>query len=611
MTSPTSIPAALCEAAAQGDPRRGFTFVDEQSETFYSFEQVAVHAARYAAAMQRRGLRRGDRVALALPDSAEFVFSLLGAMHAGLVPVPMYPPLGLGKLGFYLSHARHIVRASGASMLITSGQVKSILGSLIGGSLRSICTTETLGVDNSQAPLARLNADDVAFLQFTSGSTAQPKGVVLTYGSLDANAQCIVNGLRMTPDDVGCSWLPLYHDMGLIGFILTPITNCTPTVVMPPFMFLKRPLEWLRRMTQHRATISFAPNFGYGLCASRVRERDLETLDLSNWRVAGCGSEPIQLGTLESFSSKFKPAGFKHEAFLLAYGLAENTLAVSFTEPRTRPRAERVCIKTLTDKGFAEPAADPDSETAITLVSSGRRFPNHEIKILDDHGKSCAPRGVGEIVIRGPSMMRDYYNNPTATSAAIKDGWLHTGDLGFLLDDELFVCGRIKDLIIVAGRNYYPSDVEWVVSNVPGVRRGRVVAFGLNAQANPNEPEQVIVCVETKVKATARDQLRDEIKTRVLESLGLRLTDVVQLERGSLPRTSSGKLQRNKTKEMYLDGSLEHASRNESKLRLLGHLAYSQWSFLKSRMTSFIMRESGDNNGSAIGIAGTGRSGDV
>jgi acyl-CoA synthetase (AMP-forming)/AMP-acid ligase II len=592
MTSSRSIPAALCDVAAHGDPRRGFTFIDEGREAFYSFEEVARRAAQYAAAMLRQGLKRGDRVALALPDSAEFVFSFLGAMHAGLVPVPMYPPLGLGKLGFYLTHARHILRDSGASMLITSSQVKSILGSLIGGRLRSISTVDRLGIDNSEAPVARLRAEDIAFLQFTSGSTAQPKGVVLTYGMLDANARCISNGLKMTPDDVGCSWLPLYHDMGLIGFILTPIFTSTPVAVMPPFMFLKRPIEWLRRMTQYRATASFAPNFGYALCASRVRERDLESLDLSNWRVAGCGSEPIQHATIENFSNKFKSAGFKPEAFLLAYGLAENTLAVSFTDVETRPRAERVSVSALTDKHVAETASEFETESTVNLVSCGRQFPEHEIKIVDEDGEACAPRGVGEIVIRGPSMMSEYYGNPVATRAAIKDGWLHTGDLGFLLDGELFVCGRIKDLIIVAGRNYYPSDIELVVSNVSGVRRGRVVAFSLNGMSSANESEQVIVCAETKMKAAARERLSDEIQARVLESLGLKLSAVAQLERGCLPRTSSGKLQRTKTKQMYLEGTLDRAARNENKLIFLGHLAYSQWSFLKIHVKSLITRAS-------------------
>ena len=590
MTSQTSIPAALCDAAAQGDSRRGFTFVGEEGESFYSFEDVAGLAAKYAAAMLRGGLKPGERVALALPDNAEFVFSFLGAMHAGLVPVPMYPPQGLGKLGFYLTHARHILHTSGASLLITSAQVKTVLGSLIGRNLRSIRTVQELSVDDARAPLANLRPDDRAFLQFTSGSTSQPKGVVLTHGSLSANAKCIIEGLKMTPEDVGCVWLPLYHDMGLIGCVLAPITSRTSVVLMPPFMFLKRPIEWLRRMTQHRVTMSFAPNFGYALCASRVRDRDLETLDLSNWRVAGCGAEPIQMATLENFSARFKSVGFNHKAFVLAYGLAENTLAVSFSPLGVQPRAECVSLEALTSEGLAAPTSDQDETSVVTVACLGRSFPGHEIAILDRDGDRCEPRRVGEIVVRGPSMMREYYNNLEATRTTIKNGWLHTGDLGFLFDNELFVCGRIKDLIIVAGRNYYPSDIESVVSEVAGVRRGRVVAFGLNA-ANGNGAEGVVVCAETRVKESGREALADEIKSLVLESLGLRLNKVVQLPRGSLPRTSSGKLQRNKTRELYLGGKLESAAQNEGKLALLWHLTGSQWGFLKKRVSSVVSGE--------------------
>jgi acyl-CoA synthetase (AMP-forming)/AMP-acid ligase II len=590
MAAPKSIPAALYDAASQGDSWRGFTFVSEEGEAFYSFEEMAGRTARYAAAMLRKGLHPGDRVALALPDNAEFVFSFLGAMHAGLVPVPMYPPQGLGKLGFYLEHARHILRVSGASLLITSAQVKTVLGSLIGGSLRSISTVQTLGVDDTAAPLARLRPEDTAFLQFTSGSTSRPKGVVLTHESLSTNTQCISAGLELNPDDVGCAWLPLYHDMGLIGFVMTPITNCIPVVLMSPFVFLKRPVEWLRRMTRHRATVSFAPNFGYGLCASRVRERDCETLDLSHWRVAGCGAEPIQISTLENFHARFKAVGFDHKAFTLAYGLAENTLAVTFSPLSTAPRSERVRWDELTADGFAS-AADLDDTSAVTVANCGRQFAGHEVAIFDSDGNRCGSRQVGEIVVRGPSMMKGYYNDPETTAATIKDGWLYTGDLGFLLDGELFVCGRIKDLIIVAGRNYHPSDVELVVSHVPGIRTGRVVAFSVSAPDRGDATERVVVCAETKVKQAQYESVAEQIKSRVMEALSLRVSEVVLLGRGCLPRTSSGKLQRNKTRELYLNGKLETASRNEGKLVLLWHLAGSQWGFLKKRMGAVVTGE--------------------
>jgi fatty-acyl-CoA synthase len=590
MVASKTIPAYLLDAAAQGDARRGFTFVSEEGEAFYSFEEVAVQASRYAAAMLRTGARPGDRIALALPDNTEFVFSFLGAMHAGLVPVPMYPPMGVGKLGFYLEQARHILRACDASLLITSAQVKTVLGSLIRGSLRSIKTVQTLGIDNTEAPLARLRPEDIAFLQFTSGSTSRPKGVVLTYGSLSANAQCIRERLKMNPDDVGCAWLPLYHDMGLIGFILTPITNSTPIVLLSPFVFLKRPVEWLRRMTRHKATISFAPNFGYGLCAARIRESDCQTLDLSRWRVAGCGAEPIQLSTLESFHQRFKVAGFDHKAFVLAYGLAENTLAVTFSPLGTPPRSERVRWDELTTDGFAR-AADSDDISAVTVANCGRQFPGHEVAIVDSDGKRCAPRQVGEIILRGPSMMKGYYNNPEASRKTIKDGWLYTGDLGFLLDGDLFVCGRIKDLIIVAGRNYHPSDVEQVVSCVPTVRNGRVVVFSLVSPEGGDGTEHVVVCAESKVKQAQYETVIEQVKSRVLATLGLKVSKVVLLGRGCLPRTSSGKLQRNKTRELYLNGKLETASRNEGKLTLLWHLAGSQWGFLKRRVSAVVTGE--------------------
>lgn len=583
-SSQKCIPEALLDAAARNDPRRGLTFVSDESDAFYSFEQTAAIVARYAAAMLRGGLRPGDRVALALPDSAEFVFSFLGAMHAGLIPVPLYPPNGVGKLGFYLTHAQHILRASGASMLVTSSQIRAVLGSLLNGQLRSITTVQSLGLDDRQAPLARLRPDDLAFLQFTSGSTSRPKGVALTYGNLSANIKCFTDRVRASSDDVGCSWLPLYHDMGLIGFVLAPILNGSSVVLMSPFVFLKRPVEWLRRITTHRATISFAPNFGYGLCASRVRERDRESLDLSSWRVAGCGAEPIQLATLENFGAKFEPAGFDRKAFILAYGMAENTLAVTFSTPNAPPRAERIRIDSLSADGLATPA-DEDDTSAVSVANCGGSFEGHEVAIMDADGNLCAPRQVGEIVARGPSMMKSYYNDPAATAEALRDGWLHTGDLGYLSGGELFVCGRIKDLIIVGGRNYYPSDIEWVVSDVQGVRRGRVVAFGV-ADAGGNIPERVVVCVETKLRPAKHESLAEEVRTRVLEVLGLKVTAVALLERGSLPRTSSGKLQRNRTRELYLSGKLAASIRDEGRLALAWRLAASQWGFLKRRFTS-------------------------
>ena len=595
MADPKSIPAALCEAAQKGDPLRGFTFVDENSEVFSSFESVAVTAARYAQAMRRLGLRRGDKVALALPKSEEFVCSFLGTMHAGLVPVPMYPPQGLGKLGFYLEHARHILRASESSILITSAQIKTVLGSLIGGTMRAIYTVEELSPDRIEAPVAKFSEEEPAFIQFTSGSTSRPKGVIVTHRNIMANTAFIANALKVTQNDIGCSWLPLYHDMGLIGFVLSPIRNFNSVVLMSPFVFLKRPVEWLRRITRHRATISFSPNFGYGLCASRGRDRDQESLDLSSWRIAGCGAEPIQMSTLERFYERFKSAGFRREALMPAYGLAENTLAVSFASIDQPAAFTRVKLKSLTADGFAV-EAEAEDPSAIALVNCGPCLPGQELAIVNSDGAQCAPHQIGEIAVRGPAVMRGYYNDPAATAETIKNGWLHTGDMGFVIDGELFVCGRIKDLIIAAGRNYYPADIEWIASEVPGLRSGRVVAFSLNLSRRNGESEGVILCAESKTRRADRSALAERIRVHVLEHLGLRIDEVVLLERGSLPRTSSGKLQRIKTREMYLEGTLESAGRNEGKIALLGHLITSRWGFLRSRTINLVSKRRPEHN---------------
>ena len=257
------------ERAAHLAPAHGYTFCSESGDHFFTFPELAGNAARYAAALKRYGLRRGDRVALVLPDTTEFVNCFLGCMHAGLVPVPMYPPLRAGQLGYYLDHARHILARAGASMLITSAQIRSVLGSLVDGRLRSIITVASLGVDERTCEREKTTLSDPALLQFTSGSTARPKGVQLTYGNLAAQSKCIRDGIRLTEEDTGLAWLPLYHDMGLIGFVLAPLYTLTSVVFVQPFQFLKQPAEWLRRMSKHRGSVSFSPNFGYGLCTSR------------------------------------------------------------------------------------------------------------------------------------------------------------------------------------------------------------------------------------------------------------------------------------------------------------------------------------------------------
>ena len=383
------------ERAAHRYPAHGYTFCDEKGDQFLSFPEMFATTARYGAALRRQGLKRGDRVALVLPDTIEFVCCFLGCLYAGLVPVPMYPPLRAGRLGDYLEHARHILRRAGASALVTSSQVRTVLGSLVDRQLRSIMSVATLGVDDRMGDPERVAMSDPAFLQFTSGSTARPKGVQLTYANLAANSKCIRDGIGLTWRDTGCAWLPLYHDMGLIGFVLAPLYTFTSVVFMSPFMFLKQPAEWLRRMSRHRASISFSPNFGYGLCTSRVRPRDVESLDLSQWRIAGCGAEPIQRKTLDAFAEKFAPAGFRRSAFVHAYGMAENTLAISFSPHGAEPRYLEVDHHALSAEHVAREATD--GAKRVTAANCGRAFEGHEIAIMDGAGNPLPDRRVGEM----------------------------------------------------------------------------------------------------------------------------------------------------------------------------------------------------------------------
>jgi len=568
------------ERAAHIAPTHGYTFCSESGDRFFTFPEMAANAARYAAALKRCGLRRGDRVALVLPDTTEFVHCFLGCMHAGLVPVPMYPPLRAGQLGYYLDHARHILARAAASMLITTSQIRSVLGSLVDGQLRSIVTVASLGADDRTCEREQVSLSDPAFLQFTSGSTARPKGVQLTYGNLAAQSKCIRDGIRLTEEDTGLAWLPLYHDMGLIGFVLAPLYTLTSVVFVQPFQFLKQPAEWLRRMSKHRGTVSFSPNFGYGLCTSRVGTKELESLDLSAWRIAGCGAEPIQRNTLDAFAEKFAPAGFRKNAFVHAYGMAENTLGISFSPWGSEPGYGDFDYDALSIGKVAKDATD--GAKSITLANCGRAFEGHEIAIFDGHGNPRGDRLAGQIAVRGPSVMEGYYRDPGATAAVMHGDWLLTGDQGFVIDGELFVCGRDKELIIVAGRNYHPADIEWIAAEVPRIRRGRVIAFGVTSVGDDgSSSERVVICAESKTRADERDALADAVKARVLDQLGLKVSEVVLLQRASLPRTSSGKLQRTKTRERYLAGELELAQPDESRLTLMRHFLQSQWGFLR------------------------------
>jgi fatty-acyl-CoA synthase len=568
----------------------GFRFVEENSgaEPFFSHGGVERNSARFGGALQALGAKKGDRVALILPDNTDFIFAFLGALRAGVIPVPIYPPTGLGKLAGYLDNTLHIVRKSGAKILLTSAEIKLMLGTLVSNApdLTRVVDVESVRKMRESLRPEKVTLDDVCFLQFTSGSTAQPKGVVLTHRNLASNVHSIMDlGLRVTDDDNGVSWLPLYHDMGLIGFVIAPLYRQRTITFLPPLLFLKRPVRWLEAITRHRGTISFGPNFAYALCVKRIRERDMQSLDLSSWRVAGCGAEPIRADNLRAFADKFREVGFDERAFVACYGMAESTLAISFSPIETGVITDTVSGEALWGRGEAEPAP-ADADGVATIVQCGSAFEGHEIGAfaLDDADseRPLADREVGEIRLKGPSVMQGYYQEPELTAEAFAGGWLRTGDMGYLDHGNVHICGRAKEVIIVNGRNYYPQDLEWESSTVVGVRKGNVIAFGT---MKPNhDRERVVIAFETSIPAgPERERLKAEVRKAVQQGVGLTVDDVVPLDAGVLPKTSSGKLQRAATRQMYETGELldRAAARSLDRVDTVKEFARSQLGYFK------------------------------
>jgi fatty-acyl-CoA synthase len=560
MTRPRTLFQSLTDAAQSNE---GYTFVGAGGvEVRRAYVDVRQGALRVARSLRDAGLRRGDLVALVIGDAERFLTTLLGASAAGVIPASLYPPVTTHDLSPYLDLTAGILRASGARAIVTT----SALAAAFTG-LRSTCPELDLVLTCDELDGSPIEPDDlpsldaIAFVQFTSGSTAAPKGVALTHRNLSANIAGINRGLATTRDDVGVSWLPLYHDMGLVGMAIGALYSSLHCVLLTPQMFVKRPAEWLRAISRHRGTVSFAPNFAYDLAVRRVKDRDLDGLDLSSWRVAGCGAEPVHAPTLAAFAERFQAVGFRETSFLPSYGLAEHVLAVTFPPGNRVPRVEEIASEELTERRLAVLATNGGPR--VPLVSCGHALPGHAIRIVGDDGRDLAEREVGEITLAGPSVMLGYYRNAELTAQTIRRGWLHTGDLGYLSEGELFVCGRAKDVIIVNGRKYHPQDLEWATLDVAGVRRGRVVAFGITESG---AADRVVVVVEPS-GTSAVDVMVDEIRRRISDVFGLYVDEVLAVSSGSIGRTTSGKVQRAATKERYERRALVGEAADEAGLR--------------------------------------------
>jgi acyl-CoA synthetase (AMP-forming)/AMP-acid ligase II len=542
-----TVPEALASAAASD---ASLTFVNEREEdTVLAWSAVRTRARRFAAALRREGVRPGDRVAIVLPTSPSFADAFFGAVLAGAVPVPLYPPVRLGRMAEYHRSTARLLDACGARMVVSDGRVRLLLGPAV-AQARPELGLRLAGELLERAPAeTEVDADpsSLALIQFSSGSTVDPKPVALTHRNLMAQTAILHALMRPLPGtrELGVSWLPLYHDMGLIGALLSAIYYPGTLVLLPPEAFLVRPALWLRTISRFRATISPAPNFAYGLCLKRIRDRELRGVDLSSWTHALNGAEPISAELMERFVDRFAPYGFDPAALRPVYGLSEASLAVTFTPRRSPLRAAGIDSEHLARAGEVRPGTR-------AVVSVGAPVPGVEIELRGLDGAPVSEGQVGRIWTRGPSVMQGYFAREEATADALRDGWLDTGDLGFELDGELYVCGRAKDVVIIRGANHSPQEFEECLEQVDGVRAGCVVALGFVPESSSGE--ELLILAERSGPADAT--LAERIRTAIAERTSIRPHTVEILEPGTLPRTSSGKLRRQEALRRYLAAEL-------------------------------------------------------
>jgi 1-acyl-sn-glycerol-3-phosphate acyltransferase len=547
-------------------PARKTLHFIEEDETIceWAYPDLLAACQKVAAGLNALGVQPGDRVGVMLPSGPDYLAAFYGVMWIGAIPTPLYPPFRLDQLEDYVKRQAAILEIAGVEHLISFDKAKPVmpLFRLHCPSLKKIVTVAEL---DGVAPPPRPHQH--ALIQFTSGSTGLPKGVVLSHANLIHNIRGYGFGMNLGKDDVTISWLPLYHDMGLIGTMLGSVYHGQPLALMGPQDFLARPSRWLWAIHRYRGTVSPAPNFAYEICARKIPDEELEGLDLSSWRIALNGAEAVRPETLQRFTERFAPYGFRPEAHFPAYGLAEASLAVTFPPPGRGPLLETLSRERLESEGIVA-SCGPD-EPGMTLVACGRPLPDMEVRIVDEHRQVLPDQRRGLVEFRGPSSMVCYYNHPEAT-AATKDeeGWVKTGDLGYLSEGELYLTGRIKDIIIKAGRNIQAEDVEDMVAAVEGVRRGCVAAFGVEDE---NEGTELLVIVaECRSRdESVRKKLAGDIERQVSKMLGLPPDRVEVVASHTVPKTPSGKIRRSECKKRWQSGDLKPSGRTLAQLKSL------------------------------------------
>jgi len=551
------------EYAARGI--RGLNFYSPRGEleSSITFAEIKTKAREIGGRFIHFGIERGSRVALIAETSDEFVCYFIGCQYAGLLPVPLPLPTSFGGREGYTKQLNQQMKSCGASVAISASYMLPLLDEATSGlKMKFIGTSATFEAQASAKEINKItlpeaHSEDLAYLQYSSGSTRFPHGVAVTHKSLLSNCAAIGGeGMKLTDDDRVVSWLPFYHDMGLVGTLLSPIANQITVDYLATESFARRPLQWLKLISRNKGTLSGSPTFGYDICARRASPNKIAGLDLSSWRVAGIGGDMIRADVLTKFQDKFRDVGFKDTTFLPGYGLAECTLAVSFARQNTGFEVDLISEKVLTgeEKILKKFKTNGNGTSYRSVVNCGIPTTEFELEIRDKDNNDLGEYQIGRVCVKGPSVMSGYFQDPEATAKCLSDDkWLDTGDMGYMKEGSLYIIGRIKDLIIINGKNHWPQDIEWAVEQLEELRSGDTAAVSISGENNEEIPAILVQC-RTR-DAAERTALKNNIKNTVHSMIGISPV-VALIPPRSLPRTSSGKLSRVKAKKQYLEGIL-------------------------------------------------------
>ena len=548
-----------------------YLYGDSNEPELITYAQLLKGAEKIASGLQAYGVESAQTVAIMLPTGRDYLFSYFAILLVGAIPVPIYPPTRPSQLEDHLRRHVKILNNAQSVLLITIKEAK-LPGQLLKAqvnSLRHVLIADDLTEQNNHFVTIPVQENDIAFIQYTSGSTGTPKGVILTHSNLLANIRAMGDVVQADSTDVFVSWLPLYHDMGLIGAWLGSLYYASPLVLMSPLTFLTRPSRWLWAIHKHKGTLSAAPNFAYEFCLSKLKDEDIEGLDLSSWRMAFNGAEPVNPKTLHKFSDRFAHYGFHPEAIAAVYGLAESAVGLAFPPPGRGTLIDRIQRDALQRSGFAQPATEAsDDDSSLEFAACGQPLPGYQIRIVDHSGRELPERREGRLQFQGPSATSGYYHNPEQSRLLFDGDWLETGDLAYMAGGDIYLTGRSKEMIIRAGRNIFPYEIEQAAGKVPGIRKGCVAVFGSHDQNTATE--RIIILAETRESdSKILEQLHDQVDQVTSELLlGSSADEILLLPPHSVLKTSSGKIRRTACRDLYEQGKID-SSRHSIALQLL------------------------------------------